>query len=230
MAEIDLMADYPKCRRRPIRSRALMKFRRKSNVDIALDHALAKRVAEFGYEYFDGDRLLGYGGYYYHPKYWTKTARRFIQHYGLKAGSRVLDVGCAKGFLLYDLHRLCPGLEVAGLDISQYAIDNAKSEVKPWLSQGTATTLPFEDRSFDLVVSISTLSHLDREGCAQSLREITRVSKGARFITLHAWETEEQHARIVMWNLAAQTYMHVAAWREFLQKVPYHGDYYWWIA
>lgn len=230
MAEIDLMADYPRCARRPIRSRALMKMRRKSNVDIALDHALARRVAEFGYEYFDGDRLLGYGGYHYHPKYWSKTARRFIEHYGLTSGARVLDVGCAKGFLLFDLQRLCPGLEVTGLDVSQYAIDNAKPEVKSRLLQGTATALPFETGAFDLVVSISTLSHLDRAGCVEALREITRVSRGPHFVTLHAWETEEQHARIVMWNLAAQTYMHVAAWREFLAQVPYDGDYYWWTA
>ncbi len=118
--------------------------------------AIAKR---FGRDYWDGDRKHGYGGFHFDGR-WEPMARELITHYDLRDGSRVLDVGCGKAFLLYELKKLLPGLEVRGLDLSKYALDNAKEEMRPFLDLGTAPHLPYQDHSFDLVISLTTLHNL----------------------------------------------------------------------
>ena len=114
---------------------------------------------KFDYDFFDGERKYGYGGYKYDGR-WRDVAEKMAQYYDLKAGQRVLDVGCGKAHLLYELTQAVPGLEVVGLDISEYAITHAKEEVRPFLMRGTAQSLPFEDNSFDLIISLNTLHNL----------------------------------------------------------------------
>jgi len=189
--------------------------------------AVARR---FGAEYFDGDRLYGYGGYTYHPRFWTATVRRFRDHYRLPEDARVLDVGCAKGFMMHDFKRLMPSLTIAGIDISRYAYGHAMESVEPFLCVANAKELPYEDNSFDLVISINTIHNLALEECKQALREIRRVSRAHAFVTVDAWRTEEERKRLMKWNLTALTYMHVADWKELFAKVGYTGDYYWFIA
>ena len=137
---------------------------------------------QFGYDYFDGDRKFGLGGYYYDPKFFKNVVADMIRFYNLDHTSRVLDVGAAKGFMLHDFMEELPGISVAGLDISQYCLDNAISTAKPFLIHGSCDSLPFPDDSFDLVVSIATIHNLDLEGVKASLREIMRVSRGKAFI------------------------------------------------
>ena len=121
------------------------------------DKAECSEVAvKYGKDYWDGDRKYGYGGYRYDGRQ-RPVAEAMARHYGLKAGDRVLDVGCGKGYLLYEFTQVVPGIEVAGLDISEYGIENAKEEVKPYLQVGNAVSLPFDDDYFDFVVSVTTL-------------------------------------------------------------------------
>ena len=144
--------------------------------------------------------------------------------------ARVLDVGCAKGYMLYDFTELMPGLKIAGLDISNYAIGCAKESVFPCLQVGSATELPFDDGSFDLVISINTVNNLYLEDCKQALREIERVSSAHAFVTMDAWRSEEEREQLMKWNLTAVTYMHTEEWVELFEQVGYSGDYYWFIA
>jgi SAM-dependent methyltransferase len=240
MPEINLMDRYPRSRR-PFLARGKLKMAREGRLavdrsaaatteDMLIEHTLLHTARQFGREYFDGDRLYGYGGYYYDPRFWTATARRFHEHYQLPPGSSVLDVGCAKGFLLHDLKRLYPDLAVAGVDISAYAIDHSPPEVRPFLHVADAVRLPYADRSFDLVVSINTLSNPTLELCKQAIREVMRVSRGRSFITVHAWRTEEQRENLQRWNLTAMTSMPVSAWEGLFSEIGYTGDYYWWFA
>ncbi len=217
MPEINLLEDYPQIKRN-LEERGLKKTEE--------DRAIARR---FGPEYFDGDRRYGYGGYRYDPRFWQPVVPAFQKHYGLSAESSLLDVGCAKGFLLYDFTRLIPGIKVHGVDISRYALDEALPEVRPWLKPGDAQALPFQDRSFDLVISINTIHNLAPEDCKQALREIQRVTRKSAFITVDAYRNEEERRRMEMWNLTALTVLHVEEWKALFKEAGYQGDYYWFI-
>jgi cyclopropane fatty-acyl-phospholipid synthase-like methyltransferase len=145
MPEINLLCDLPKAKRNLQKRNESQELQR----DVAL---------KFGREYFDGDRTQGYGGYRYDGR-WIPVAKRFVEHWGLKAGDRVLDIGCAKGFLVKDLMTVCPGLDVRGIDISSYAIDNSEPEIRDRLMVADARKLPFNDGSFKAAICINKIRH-----------------------------------------------------------------------
>jgi SAM-dependent methyltransferase len=184
---------------------------------------VAKR---FGKEYFDGDRGQGYGGYRYDGR-WIPIAERMRDFYGLRAGHRILDVGCAKGFLLHDFRRVVPGVRVAGVDISEYAIAHAMDDVRPFMALGTADALPFPDGAFDLVVSINTAHNLERARCVQAVRELERAGRGAKYLQVDSWLTDEQRVNFERWQLTALTYSDPDGWRKLLAEAGYTGEYYW---
>ncbi len=216
--EVNLLDLYPRSKR-PIEERGKL---------VTEEHRKVAR--QFGKEYFDGERLYGYGGYSYHPRFWQATVRRFRDYYQLADDASVLDVGCAKGFMLHDFKELMPNLSIAGIEISEYAIEHAIETVKSFLRVGNAKELPYEDNSFDLVISINTIHNLPLEECKQALREIQRVSRKHAFITVDAWRTGEERERMMNWNLTALTYMHVDDWKKLFAEAGYTGDYYWFIA
>ena len=215
--EIDLLVNYPKTKR-DLDIRAAAKN--------AEDRAIAR---QFGKDFFDGDRKHGYGGFNYQARFWQPVIPTFRDYWGLDANSSVLDVGCAKGFMLHDLAELIPGLSVKGIDLSYYAIINAIEDMRPHVSVANATHLPFPDNSFDVVISINTIHNLEREECGQALREIERVSRGKSFITVDAYRNSEEQARMEAWNLTAKTIMAVDEWVAFFANCGYTGDYYWFI-
>ena len=218
MPEINLLDKYPRSKR-PIEDRGNL-----------LTNEHRKIARQFGQKYFDGDRLYGYGGYSYHPRFWQETVKRFRNHYGLSENASVLDVGCAKGFMLHDFKELMPDLCIAGIDISPYALEHAMEFVKPYLQIGNAKELPFENDSFDLVISINTIHNLPPVECKQAVREVQRVSRKGSFITMDAWRTEDEHIRLSKWNITALTYMHINDWKILFKEAGYTGDYYWFIA
>lgn len=215
--EIDLLRHYPKSKRNT--------DERNQNKS----EAVRKIARQFGQEFFDGDRLYGYGGFSYMPRFWQPVVPDFQEHFNLNSNSSFLDVGCAKGFLLYDLQSLISGIDVRGVDISDYAIANAKEEVKDKVQVACATSLPFDDDEFDAVVSINTVHNLDKDECATALQEIMRVTRGKAFITVDAFRNEQEEKRMYEWNLTAKTIMHVDDWKQFFSEVGYTGDYYWFI-
>jgi len=186
-----------------------------------------KIAREFGKEFFDGSRTHGYGGFSYDPRFWDNVVPVFQKHWSLNKNSSVLDIGCAKGFMIYDMQRLIPGIKVYGIDISQYAIDNAKEEIKNCCKVANATLLPFDDNSIDVSISITTLHNLDEKDLVTALLEIERVSRIGSFITLDAYTNMAEKKRMDAWNLTAKTVMHVDKWKEFFKDVGYTGDYYW---
>lgn len=218
MTEINLLDRYPKSNR-PLDERASL-----------ITEAHRAEARGFGESFFDGDRLTGYGGYQYHPKFWTDTVRRFRDHYQLPENASVLDVGCAKGFMMHDFKKLMPAMTIAGIDISSYAAANAIDDMRPYIKTGSAKDLPYPDNSFDLVISINTVHNLPLEDCKTALQEIQRVSRKYAFVTMDAWRNEEEKRRMLEWNLTAQTYMHVDEWKVLFQEVGYTGDFWWFIA
>jgi SAM-dependent methyltransferase len=215
LAEVNLLDAYPRSKR-PIAERAAA---------VPFQRDVARR---FGREYFDGERTQGYGGYRYDGR-WVPIAERMRDYYGLQAGDRVLDVGCAKGFLLHDLRAVIPGIQVVGLDISPYAIAHAMEDVRPYLVVGTAERLPFADRAFDLVVSINTVHNLPLAECRQAIREMERVSRRAKYLQVDSYRTAEERESFERWQLTALTHFDPDGWRRVFDEAGYTGDYYWTI-
>ena len=215
--EIDLLINYPKTKR-DVKERGATKTEE--------DRAIAR---QFGKDFFDGDRRHGYGGFGYMERFWTPVVPTFQDQYNLTEKSSVLDVGAAKGFMLYDFKRLIPNITIAGCDVSDYAIKNAKEEVKPFLKTANAIDLPYKDNSFDLVISINTVHNLEKPELTLALQEIERVSRGNSFITVDAYRNEEEKELMYHWNLTAKTIMHVNEWKIFFNDIGYTGDYYWFI-
>jgi len=198
-----------------------------NNNDVIFEQMLLKKVREFGDVYFDGDRLYGYGGYYYDKKYWYKVASDIIDYYGLKNGDKILDVGCAKGYLLHDLKGNMPGLSVFGIDISEYAVSQSHHLVKSDIQVANAKNLPFPDDYFDLVLSINTLSELNDVECRMAIREITRVSKDQSFIVVNSWSDKKEKKMMMKWNVTALSNHSKNDWKIIFKKEKYNGDYYW---
>jgi len=184
----------------------------------------AKLARQFGRDYWDGDRKVGYGGMRYDGR-WRVVAENMVKHYGLKPGDRVLDVGCGKGFLLYEFTQACPGIEVAGLDISEYAIQNAKEEVRPFLRVGHANHLPWPAQTFDLVIYITTLHNLQCFDLDQSLREIQRVSRRHKYVVVESYRNEEEKANLLYWQLTCESFYRPEAWEWWFQRTGYTGDW-----
>ena len=215
--EIDLLINYPKAKRN-VDERGASKSED--------DRKLARK---FGKDFFDGDRKNGYGGFNYMPRFWQPVIPTFKEYWNLTSQSSLLDVGCAKGFMLYDLSVLIPGIELKGIDISKYAIENAMQEISSYVSEADARELPFEDNSFEVVISINTVHNLEKEECAVALQEIERVSRGKSYITVDAYRNDEEKKRMYDWNLTAKTIMSVEEWVAFFKEIGYTGDYYWFI-
>jgi ubiquinone/menaquinone biosynthesis C-methylase UbiE len=184
---------------------------------------------QFGELYFDGPRVYGYGGYRYDGR-WIPVARDIISHFGLEPGMRVLDVGCAKGFLVGDLMRVSPGLEVFGLDVSDYALRACEPGLVGRLHRGSCSDLPFGDHVFDLVISINTIHNLERPGVIRSLQEIVRVTKDQRaFVQVDSYHSEAERALFEEWVLTAKFHDFPEGWYRVFEEAGYRGDWDWTI-
>jgi SAM-dependent methyltransferase len=216
MAEVDLLRALPHTKRNIQRRKE------------AKDPAVVAISKQYGEMYFDGPREYGYGGYRYDGR-WIPVARDIIDHFGLKPGMRVLDVGCAKGFLVKDLMLACPGLEAFGFDISYYAIMHCEPEVIGRLHLGTAEKLVFPDHSFDCVLCLNTVHNFPRPRAIKVMQEIERVSGGRAFVQVDSYHTPEQKEIFESWVLTAEFYDYPPGWIELFQEAGYTGDYYWTI-
>ncbi len=215
--EIDLLVNYPKSKR-DLKDRAINKTEN--------DRKIAR---EFGKDFFDGDRKHGYGGFHYNPKFWNNVVPSFERYWDLSSSDSLLDVGCAKGFMLYDFKRLIKGLKVKGIDISKYAIENSLEQVKEFVSVGDAKALNFGDNEFDYVISINTVHNLEVEDCKKALKEISRVAKKGSFITVDAYRNDEEKKKMYEWNLTAKTILSIEDWKNLFKEINFDGDYYWFI-
>jgi cyclopropane fatty-acyl-phospholipid synthase-like methyltransferase len=216
VAEVNLLRRYPRAKRN-LAKRA----QAQSPENIAISR-------QYGREYFDGSRDTGYGGYRYDGR-WLPIAEDIVEHFKLKPGMRVLDVGAAKGFLVKDLMKACPGLEAFGLDISEYAVMHCEPEVVGRLHLGDCRKLPFPDKSFDAVIAINTIHNVDRAGCIHALREIERLSPGRAYVQVDSYRTPEEKELFLSWVLTAYTHFEPAGWQRLFAEAGYTGDYYWTI-
>lgn len=186
--------------------------------------AVAELALKWDKEYWDGDRHTGYGGYKYDGR-WRVVAEAMAKHYNLPQDAKILDVGSGKGFLLYDFTQVLKNAQVAGIDISQYGVEHSKEEIRPFVQVGSATKLPFPDKSFDFVVSINTLHNLPNYDLWQALKEIERVARGPKHITVESYRNEREKMNLLYWQLTCRTFYSTQEWEWFFQQAGYTGDY-----
>tara|TARA_Y200000002_G_C22660037_1_gene655331 strand:- start:976 stop:1647 length:672 start_codon:yes stop_codon:yes gene_type:complete len=185
----------------------------------------ATLAKKWDFDYWDGDRKICYGGYNYIPGRFKPVAQEFIDYYGLKNGDSVLDVGCGKGFLLYEMKLLLPELQIKGVDISQYAIENSKSEVQEDLTVCSAVSLPFEKNHFDLVISINTIHNLYNYDLMKALQEIERVGKKYKYVCVESYRNEQEKANLLYWQVTCESFCTPEEWEWWFDKAGYTGDH-----
>lgn len=187
--------------------------------------AKAAEVAkEYGFDYWDGDRKFGFGGYKYDGR-WLQVAEKMAEHYGLKAGDKILDIGCGKGFLLYEFTQAVPGCEVHGIDISQYAIENAKPEIRDRVQVCDAVSLPYADGEFDFVFSINTLHNLYCYDLDKALREMERVGKEKKYLVVESYRNLEEKTNMMYWVLTGECFFNPDEWQWWFDRCGYTGDH-----
>lgn len=180
---------------------------------------------KYGFDYWDGDRRYGYGGYNYIPGRWEPVARKLIERYNLVEKAKILDVGCGKAYLLFEFQKLFPNCEIKGFDFSSYAINNAKKEIKPNLFIHKAEEkYPFQDKEFDLVISINTLHNLPLYDLQEALREIERVGKN-NYLVVESYRNEQELFNLQCWALTAESFFTPQEWTWLFDQSGYSGDY-----
>lgn len=214
MAEINLLRSLPQGKRN-VAARASAKTD---------EHIRISR--EYGEMYFDGPREYGYGGFRYDGR-WRSVAKDIVEHFDLKPGDRLLDVGCAKGFLVKDLLEL--GIDAYGIDVSEYALMHCEPEVVGRLHLGSAESLPFPDNSFAAVTSINTAHNLPRERCVRAVQEMERLAPGKGFIQVDSYRTPEQKVLFESWVLTAMHHDYPDGWQHLFREAGYSGDWFWTI-
>tara|TARA_B100000242_G_C42928766_1_gene430745 strand:+ start:90 stop:758 length:669 start_codon:yes stop_codon:yes gene_type:complete len=185
----------------------------------------AKLAKKFDYDYWDGDRKICYGGYYYLEGRWEKVAQSLCDHYKLPENPKILDIGCGKGFLLYDFLKVRPNAKLFGIDISKYAINNSKNEIRNNIIHGSATSLPWEDNFFDLVISINTLHCLHAFDLFTALQEMERVGKNSKYLCVESYRNEIEKANLLYWQVTCEAFNNPKEWDWWFKTTGYKGDY-----
>lgn len=184
--------------------------------------ALAKG---WSYDYWDGDRRINYGGYRYLPGRWEKVAEALVHHYDLPDNPKILDVGCGKGFLLFDFLKVRPDAQIYGIDISEYAIENSKEEIRDRLEIGNATDLPWPDDYFDLVISLNTFHNLYNYELADALREFERVGKEHKYLCVESYRNESEKVNLLYWQVTCEAFCTPKEWEWWFEYAEYSGDH-----
>ncbi len=184
----------------------------------------AQKAKKWDFDYWDGSRDINYGGYYYDER-WVPIAKKLINYYKLNNRSKILDIGCGKGFLLFELKKLLPGAHVTGIDISEYAIKNSKIEISNFLTVGNANNLPYENEEFDLVISLNTLHNLYIFDLIKSLKEIERVSKKNKYICVESYRDESEKVNLLYWQVTCECFFTTEEWKWLFKEASYNGDY-----
>ena len=180
---------------------------------------------QYDKDYWDGDRRYGYGGYKFMPGRWRPVAEKLINTYNLTSNSKVLDIGCGKGYLLYEMKSLIPDLDVVGIDCSDYGLENAKEEIKPFIYKYKAESkLPYTDKEFDLVISLGTFHNLRLPELKVSLSEMERVGRQG-YLMLESYQNEKELFNLQCWALTAESFFDKEEWVWLYKYFGYTGDY-----
>tara|TARA_B100001057_G_scaffold376173_1_gene381107 strand:- start:169 stop:834 length:666 start_codon:yes stop_codon:yes gene_type:complete len=187
-------------------------------------HKAAQLAKKWGYHYWDGSRKINYGGYKYMPHRWDKVIKKLIKFYKLNNKSKILDVGCGKGFFLNDFKNLLPGAVFKGIDISNYAINRSPKNIKKDLKIGNCKKLPWKKNYFDLAVSFNTFHNLHNYDLKKALIEFNRVSK-KKYFCVESYRNEKEKANLLYWQVTCEAFCTPKEWSWWMKETKYNGDY-----
>ncbi len=189
------------------------------------DKVFCMKIAKkFGQKYWDGERKYGYGGYRYIKNRWKPVALNLIKTYKLNSNSKILDIGCGKGYLLYEIKKIIPKIQVFGFDISKYGISKSKKEIKKFLYLNKAQNkYKFRNKYFDLSISLGVLHNLYLKEISIALKEINRVSKKS-YIMVESYRNDKELFNLQCWALTCKSFLAPNDWKWFLKKNNYKGD------
>ncbi len=184
-----------------------------------------KIAKKYGKDYWDGPRKFGYGGFKYIQGRLTPVAKKLIKNYKLNNNSKILDVGCGKGYLLFEIKKILPGIKIVGIDISNYALQNSKKEIKKFLYKFKAQDkYKYKSKYFDLVISMGTLHNLGISDLSKSISEIERVGK-KKYIMVESFRNDQELFNLQCWALTCETFLKPNEWIWLLKNYGYTGDY-----
>ncbi len=184
-----------------------------------------KIASKYGFDYWDGNRKYGYGGYKYIPGRWKDVAKKLIKTYSLNNNSRILDVGCGKAYLLYEIKLLLPKIKICGFDLSSYAISKAKNSIRKNLFVHNACNkFPFKNKEFDLVLTLATLHNLPIHCLFKSIKEIERVGK-KKYIMVESYNNFQELFNLQCWALTCKSFFSIKDWKWIFKTNKYKGDY-----
>lgn len=230
----------------------LPQIKKRSGQPRVLTDEIIRKAEMLGFDFYDGDRKYGYGGYYYDGR-WAAVAKAAKEKYGLNSNSKVLIDRCHKGFLVYDLKKLIPGITVYGISPSEYTINHAmegygrwalingsedkeprfieekaREEIIPFLIKADSRDLPFKDNYFDAVISIENACSFPEQECRKVVREIVRVSKNNGkncYIQNDSWRNEQQKNALMEWTFLCKTFLNTEEWARLFREEGYNGDF-----
>lgn len=180
---------------------------------------------QYGKEYWDGNRKYGYGGYKYIKDRWKSVAIKLIKSYNLKNSSKILDIGCGKGYLLFEIKKILPNIEIVGFDISSYAIKNSKKEIKKFLfTKDVRTKFNFKKKYFDLTISLGVFHNLELFEIENSLKELNRISKKS-YIMVESYRNDQELFNLQCWALTCKSFFSPKEWKYIFKKNLYEGDF-----
>ena len=184
----------------------------------------AIKAKKWDFDYWDGSRDINYGGYHYDSR-WESVAKKIVEYYKIKSGDKILDIGCGKGFLLYEIKKILPKISISGFDISQYAINNSPKDLKNFLKVGDAKKkFDYKNKKFDLAISLGCIHNLKIFDIKNFLSEITRVSN-QQYIMTESYRNEKELFNLQCWALTCETFLSPNEWVWIFKEFKYSGDY-----
>jgi len=198
---------------------------KKNKLKITDENREYVRKTNFNEDFWDSDSFPGYQGFKYDSR-WEEVALFIIDYFNLTNDSKILDLGCGKGYLLYEIHKLLPQAEVHGVDISKYAIDNAKKEIKEYIKCASSTNLPYDNNYFDFIYSLNVIYFMPEEECTRTINEINRIKtqKSKTLIQVASYRDEEEKRNMINWDLGI-LHKSIEEWKRYFKEVNYLGDY-----
>jgi len=182
-------------------------------------------ASERGNFFFDGDRNFGYGGLKYDGR-WSGVAKKIIKKFDLKDNSKILQLASEKGFLIHEIKKINPKINVSGFETSKYAVSKTIKPVKKLIKKFTSfSDLSLIHSKFDCIIALGVVYIHTLSDAIQLLKNIQRLSKGKSFITLASYEAEKDYWLFKDWTVLGCLLYKKKEWKKIMKYAGYKGYY-----